>query len=198
MVIGILCESEDDFEVFSVLVRRSLESLSFAGDIKFIPYCAEGSILSKLEPASIKFFKKYLHGSEKVDMAIYFSDLDGSDVRKTEINRWVTAHKQLNPNRVIVTAFTEPHFEQWFMVEKDCLRQVLPGIPDVIPFSDCKPKEQLRKLILKFSPNLEVSSKETRKLIAEKVNLNSLGLRDADFKTFSNELRSAFREIENL
>ena len=195
MVIGILCESIDDFEVFSILVRRLIGDEVVVRE--FIPYPADGSINSKLEAASIKFFKGDFNDSEQVDFAIYFSDIDGSSDKKQELIRWVTKHNKENPHRPIITAFAEPHFEQWFISEYDCLISVLQDVPTVLPFSNCVPKEMLKRIILKYNPEMEVSSKEIRERLAENVNLNSLKIRESDFQVFSNELLTVIRNIQN-
>lgn len=196
MIIGILCESLHDFNLFTILVKRSLVEVENVG--KFIPYAAESSIIGKLDAASVTFFKKYLNNSEKADFAIYFSDTDRKPEKKSQILQWLKKHKEDHPERVIIPAFATPHFEQWFFSENDCLKAVMPNLPDELPFPEMidGPKERLKKIEYKYT-EMSLSSEEFRIKLVEKINLNSLKLRDPDFKAFSNELLTAVRQVQN-
>jgi len=193
MVIGILCESEYDFEALVVIVRRFLADVVVIE--KFVPYSADGPIIGKLDAASTRFFKGYSTSLDKVDLAIYFSDLDGSELKKPQITHWISAHAKKYPERIIVPVFAEPHFEQWFLAETDCLRSVMPDLPQNIPYDDLPPKRRLKKLGQKFT-DTTLSTEDVVIQLAETVNLNSLKIREPEFKCFCNELTTAVRMVQ--
>lgn len=195
MLIGILSESEGDFGVFSVLCKRLLQEV--VDPIDFVSYAASGPIIGKLEAASISFFITPFNDDPRADLAIYFSDLDNNPTKKLHILNWAKEHCTTYPDRIIVPCFASPHFEQWFFDEIDNLRAVLPDLPLDIPYQDCQPKERLRRIIQKYA-DLSTSSGEVKILLAENINLNSLKLRNSDFNSFSNELLTAIRRVQNL
>jgi hypothetical protein len=95
----------------------------------------------------------------------------------------VRTYKQKNPSANILVLCPNPTFEVWFFEEENALKNVL-NLPkeEPITYSTLHPKSRLEKLIYTYYEDFTKSKMDIYEEIAEKINIQSLIMRDVEFK----------------
>ncbi len=188
MLIGLLYEGKRDESAISSLIKRILEDC-VKEDLRFIQYKAEGPIINKINPALKTFFGL----KESAEIAVFFSDQD-KDPNHCK-NLEIKTREELATHysgRKVVFAFPSPHFENWFIVEENSLKELYElERGEKLPFSEIKyPKSRLERIHETANIEMLTITKAYTKL-AEGIDIKLLKDKDRDFKRLHNELREA-------
>lgn len=191
LVVGLLYEGTLDGSPLVTLVTR----LSARNDLSFLHYKSEGPILKDLSPAAKYFFDGA--AAKIATIGVYVSDADKDLNRERDIKEWVEDYKFSEPTRRIAVAVPAPTFEQWFVVEEDCIKATF-GLAhtEPLPFSEIRhPKARLIRIINEFGGfNYTMSIVDWYVEFAERINLQSLEARDASFSRFADSFRETLNE----
>lgn len=194
MMVGLLFEGSLDREAIKVLTARLIANFAPDKPVKFVFVKADGPIDVKMEPSAVRFFEE----EDSCDFAIFLSDVDKDpkNVKRKRINAWIRNYF-LKKNKSIIPVFPNPTFEQWFFAEENALKQIFPAMNPTspIPYSDLKPKERLKKIVIEFSNDITVSPKDVYPLISEILDLHHLATKDVSFRRFNEKMGLTLRSI---
>lgn len=152
----------------------------------------------------INEFKKFLKDSKKMgteDIDFLVVAIDGNC--KGYMDRVRELEKYIKPghpfkNRVIY-AVPDPHIERWYIIDQRALRDGvgLDKAPDLPP-RKCKKdyyKNVLNQALRDSGVDSLFSGTEFAERIVEKIDLDLLGMQNAGFQAFIENLRKAFRQM---
>lgn len=179
MIIGILYEGGLDLPAIKTIIKRIRNGQE---DILKL-YEAKGQIITKMD-AALTLFKEL-----NVEVSIFVSDIDDFPKRKNQIKSFIKKH----PEMKIISAFCEPHFEEWFVVEKNTIVSLL-GINPELSFKNDSQRHNPKGMVEKFinekikNTNIVVYTDDIYSKISETLNLEELANKDKNFKNFKQEL----------
>lgn len=191
MKIGMLCESEDDENIFSEIVYKTGAERGFdVGTIEFLTSDGSGGIFGRMESSANLFFDMNC-----CDFAIFATDVDGKAYKSKKV-RDFARDAQMRGCKII-PACPSPTIEKWLLDENDAVKRALGIIGSVpLPFPHISaPKERLKNMIsnrIREAREITKTIPDYYKEMAGDINVEALSRRNRSFKSFHNDLVSCF------